>query len=38
VLTVAFFCDELPDLQARIQVKALFNILQEGDIKLEDSN
>jgi magnesium chelatase subunit I len=32
--TVAFFViNELPDLQARIQV-ALFNILQEGDIQI----
>jgi magnesium chelatase subunit I len=27
------FVNELPDLQARIQV-ALFNILQEGDIQI----
>jgi magnesium chelatase subunit I len=33
VLTLHFVINELPDLQARIQV-ALFNILQEGDIQI----
>jgi magnesium chelatase subunit I len=31
---IFFVINELPDLQARIQV-ALFNILQEGDIQIE---